>query len=138
MTTRHWQPITRSWTGILSLMLTLAAAVWLVSVYVQARYVTPRDKATVEGLKKKATRDVEVQKVLQPEFERQHQVLVARRNAYNRGSLVLLISLGVFLAWYKWFRPGPGESAGCRSGCGDWSSVPRAARKSGRRRGARN
>ena len=45
-------------------------------------------------------------------MDRQHLVLVARRNAYNRGSYLLLVSLGLFLAWCKWFRPSAAECVG--------------------------
>jgi len=88
------------------------AAVTLLSAYIHARRVTPREKAMVDSLKEKARTDAEVQKVLQPELDRQHQVLVLRRKIYGGGGVALLLSSGMFLAWLKWFRPGKGEWAG--------------------------
>ncbi len=119
MKASRWQLVARSWVGIIAALIAIVAAVWLLSVYLHARYVTPIDKATVDALKKKAILDVEVQKILQPELDRQHEALTKRRNAYNRGSLLLLISIGIFLAWYKWFRPEVGE----------WVRVPLGLRK---------
>jgi NADH-quinone oxidoreductase subunit F len=107
-----WQALARSWTGLLAAALAVAAGVWLLSVYVQAVRVTPVEKALVDSLKQKAKTDAEVQKVLQPEFDRQHLELVKRRNAYNRVGLLLLLAVGVFFAWYKWFRPAAGEWTG--------------------------
>jgi len=101
----RWRLIARSWAGIVAAFIALAAAVWLLSVYIHARRVTPVEKALVDSLKVKARTDLEIQKILQPELDRQHESLVKRRNAYNRGGLLLLISIGIFLAWFKWFRP---------------------------------
>ncbi len=88
--------------------LAIAAAVWLVSEYLYARHVTPIEKARVEALKLKAKTDAEVQKVLKPEWDRQHEELVRRRNAYRCGGLALLVALGVFFAWIRWLRPAEG------------------------------
>jgi NADH:ubiquinone oxidoreductase subunit F (NADH-binding)/NADH:ubiquinone oxidoreductase subunit E/Pyruvate/2-oxoacid:ferredoxin oxidoreductase delta subunit len=114
MKSGRWKSTVRSWTGITAAIIVALASVWLISVYIHARYVTPRDKAVIDSLKKKATQDIEVQKVLQPEMDRQHRVLVVRRTQYNVGSLALLIALAILLAWYKWFRPGRG----------DWTGIP--------------
>jgi NADH:ubiquinone oxidoreductase subunit F (NADH-binding)/NADH:ubiquinone oxidoreductase subunit E/Pyruvate/2-oxoacid:ferredoxin oxidoreductase delta subunit len=97
---------------MIAAVVVIAAAAWLISVYIHARRVTPIDKAKVEELKLKARTDAEVQKILQPELDRQHQGLVVRRNAYTIGGRLLLISLGIFLVWCKWFRPGRGEWVG--------------------------
>ncbi len=102
----------RTWIGILSLSVALAAALWLLAVYVQAVRITPVDKARVDSLKEKAKTDAEVQKTLQPELDRQHESLVTRRNAYRRSGLLLLISAGIFLAWFKWLRPKNRAAAG--------------------------
>ena len=101
----------RSWTGILAAFLAVASAAWLLSEYIHARRITPVDKAIVDSLKEKARTDAEVQKILQPEMDRQHESLVRRRNAYRRGGLLLLICAGISLAWFKWFRPKPADKA---------------------------
>ena len=109
---RRWTSVIRSWAGIGAALVALIAAVWLFSVYVQAQRALPVEKALVDDLKAKARTDAEVQKILQPELDRQHETLVRKRKVYDRGGIVLLIAAGVFLAWFKWFRPGPGEWAG--------------------------
>jgi NADH-quinone oxidoreductase subunit F len=96
--------------------LAVAAALCLLSFYIHARLVTPGEKALVDSLKLQAKTDAETQKVLQPEFDRQHQELVIRRYAYNWGGLLLLVSTGVFFAWFKWLRPPQGEWAGVPQG----------------------
>ncbi len=112
MTSARWKSILRSWGGIITLTTAISAASWLVLVYAHSLRVTPVEKALIDSLKEKAKTDVEVQKTLQPEMDRQHESLVRRRNAYSRGGLVLLISIGIFLAWFKWFRPEPNEWVG--------------------------
>ncbi len=108
----RWNCVARSWGGLVAAILVVGAAAWLLAAYINACYVIPRDKATVDELKKKATLDAEVQKILQPELDRQHRAVVARRNAYNRGGYLLLVSFGLFLAWYKWLRPSAEECVG--------------------------
>ena len=98
--TKRW----RDWIGVTAACVALLSAVWLLSVYVHALRITPVDKALVDSLKEKARSDSEIQKLLQPELDRQHASLVRRRNAYSRGGLLLLISAGIFLAWYKSLR----------------------------------
>jgi NADH-quinone oxidoreductase subunit F len=114
MKNARWKSIVRAWTGIAAAIVVALTSAWLISVYIHARYVTPRDKVIIESLKKKATQDREVQKVLLPEMDRQHKAQVVRRTQYNIGSLALLIALAIFLAWFRWFRPG-------RDG---WTGVP--------------
>ena len=115
MTRRRLILAVRSWTGVLAALIVVASATWLVAEYVHARLVTPRETALVDALKLKARTDTEVQKVLLPEFDRQREALARRHRAYSWGGPLLLISLGVFLAWVKWLRPGRGE----------WVGVPR-------------
>ena len=67
-------------------------------------------------LQEKGRTDTEIQKVLKPEWERQHEELVRRRSAYRFGGLSLLVSIGVFLAWMRWLRPAEGEWAGVPPG----------------------
>jgi len=107
-----WKSVAKSWVGIIAACIAVIAAVWLLSVHIHARIVTPVEKAYVDELKEKARTDSEIQKILQPELDRQHQSAVSRRNVYNRGGLLLLVMAGIFLAWIKWLRPGPGEWRG--------------------------
>jgi NADH-quinone oxidoreductase subunit F len=107
-----WKSIIRSWIGLAAVCIALVAAVWLLSVHIRARFHDPTDKAYVEELKQKASTDTEIQKILQPELDRQHQTAVRRRAIYNGTGLLLLIMAGIFLVWYKWLRPGPGEWRG--------------------------
>ena len=93
--------------GFLAALAAAAASIWLLAVYIHAVRVTPTDKAIVDSLKEKAKSDVEVQKILQPELDRQHEAAVQRRKAYNRGGILLLVSVGIFLIWFKWFRAAP-------------------------------
>lgn len=92
----------------------LGAAVVLTGFYIHARIVTPIEKTRVEALQLRGRTDAEAQKVLLPEFERQHQELVVRRAAYRAGGVTLLVSLAIFLAWMTWLRPASGQ----------WSGVP--------------
>ncbi len=106
----------RSWTGIIAALTAVLAAIWLLSVHIHAVRVTPIDTARVEELKEKAKTDAEIQKILQPELDRQHKALVKRRNAYDRGGVLLLIAVGTFLVWFKWLRPRQGEWTGIPAG----------------------
>jgi NADH-quinone oxidoreductase subunit F len=90
--------------GMAAAVIAAIAAVWLLSVYIHACRVLPVEKALVESLKEKARTDAEVQKILQPETDRQHEATVARRNTYRRAGLVLLFASAAFLAWAKWLR----------------------------------
>lgn len=119
----RWKLTIRSWAGILAGCLAIAAATWLLSVYIHARIVDPENAAQIEILKEQGQTDTSVQEVLQPELERQYQELAQRRQAYKQGGLVLLISVGVFLVWIRWLRPGPGEWAGLPAGIADRISI---------------
>jgi NADH:ubiquinone oxidoreductase subunit F (NADH-binding)/NADH:ubiquinone oxidoreductase subunit E/(2Fe-2S) ferredoxin/Pyruvate/2-oxoacid:ferredoxin oxidoreductase delta subunit len=112
MKTGRWKSIARTWVGIVAGLTATIAAVWLLSVYIHARRVDPVEKALVDSLRAKARTDAEVQKILQPELDREHASLVKRHNAYDRGGLLLLVSAGIFLAWFKWLRPKRGNWAG--------------------------
>jgi NADH-quinone oxidoreductase subunit F len=92
----------RAWLGVLAAVTAAAAAFWLLGVYIYARVVVPDETALVAALKEKAKTDASVQKVLQPELDRQHLAVMARRKAYDRGGIVLLIASAVFLAWHRW------------------------------------
>ena len=106
---RPWLGIARSWLGIVAAAVAVVCAVWLASEYAYARYVTPIEKARVDALRLQAKTDAEVQKILKPEWDRQHEELVRRRNAYRWSGLALLISIGVFFAWIRWLRPAEDE-----------------------------
>lgn len=114
MKTVGWKSVVRSWIGPVAACAVVIAAGLLLSVQIHARLLAPAEKAYVDDLKQKARSDREIQKVLQPELDRQHQAAVRRRAVYDRGGLLLLIMAGIFLAWFKWLRPSPGE----------WKGVP--------------
>jgi hypothetical protein len=60
----------------------------------------------VESLKERARTDATIhQKLLQPEFDRQRESLARRQAVYRRVGLLLVVSLGVWVAWFRWFRP---------------------------------
>jgi hypothetical protein len=40
-----------------------------------------------------------------PELDRQGREVIAQRNAYDRGGIILLISAVAMIAWLGWFRP---------------------------------
>jgi NADH:ubiquinone oxidoreductase subunit F (NADH-binding)/NADH:ubiquinone oxidoreductase subunit E/NAD-dependent dihydropyrimidine dehydrogenase PreA subunit len=97
--------VARSWLGVAAAIVALASAIWLASEYAYARYITPIEAARVAALKEQAKTDAEVQKVLKPEWDRQHEELVGRRSAYRIGGVTLLAAIGVFFAWMRWLRP---------------------------------
>ncbi len=111
MTRTNWKQTARSWIGLAAALAVVLSAILLLSVYIHARLVTPADEARVKALKEAAKTDIEVQKVLQPELDRQHLVQVRRRSIYGGGGLLLVLSAGVFLVWYRWLRPDRSEEA---------------------------
>ncbi len=105
--------VARSWGGLAAAAIALCSAAWLVAEYVHAVRVAPVEKALVESLKERARTDGTIhQKLLQPEFDRQRLALERRHAIYNRVGLLLVVSLGVWVAWFRWFRPKPGEWIG--------------------------
>jgi NADH-quinone oxidoreductase subunit F len=86
-------------------LVAVVSAGWLLAAYVHARRVEPVEKALIDTLKTQARTDPSVQKILQPELDRQTKVLAARRLVYRRTGLVSLISGAVFLLWRQWRRP---------------------------------
>jgi polyferredoxin len=109
---RKWVSITRTWIGIVALFVMTISLVWLLATYVHARRITPANKVLVESLIEKAKSDAEVQKVLQPELDRQHKASVERRKIYAGGGLALSLSAGLWIGWLRWFRPQKGNGAG--------------------------
>jgi hypothetical protein len=103
----------RSWGGLAAAAIAMCSAAWLVAEYVHAVRVAPAEKALVESLKARARTDATVhQKLLQPEFDRQRESLARRHAVYGRVGLLLLVSLGVWMAWFRWLRPKTGEWVG--------------------------
>jgi polyferredoxin len=111
-TPRRWEAIARTWTGILAAIILLAFSTWLIGTYIHAKIVYPSEKALVESLKEKAKNDAEIQKILQPELDRQLREVTARRHAYDRGGIIVLISAALLIVWLGWLRPRHGCGAG--------------------------
>jgi hypothetical protein len=105
--------VARSWGGLAAAAIVLCSAVWLTAEYLHAVRVAPAEKVLVEALKVQARTDPTVHlKRLQPEFDRQRESLARRHAVYNRVGLLLVVSLGVWVAWFRWLRPKPGEWVG--------------------------
>jgi polyferredoxin len=106
------EAVARTWAGILASCLLALSMILLLGTYVHARRVIPGEKALVESLKEKAKTDAEIQKILQPELDRQHKAAVFRRLVYSRGGGGLLLSAAALLVWLSWLRPKHGQGAG--------------------------
>jgi len=116
MRTRGPIGLVRSWFGVAAAAIVLCSAAWLTAEYLRAVRVVSAEKATIASLQERARTDATIHAtLLQPEFDRQREALGRRLKAYRRGGLLLLISLGAFMVWIKWLKPGPGE----------WAGVPR-------------
>ncbi len=103
----------RSWIGVITAVIVVGAAAWLVIEYVAAVRVAPGEKALVESLKERARTDATIHKtLLQPEYDRQRLALQRRARAYKVGGILLLGSVAFFLVWIKWLKPRRGEWAG--------------------------
>jgi hypothetical protein len=103
----------RSWAGLAAAAIALCSAAWLFAEYAHAAWVAPSEKALVEALKVQARTDATIhQTLLQPEFDRQREALARRHAVYNRVGLVLLVSVGVWVAWFRWLSPEPGHWVG--------------------------
>ncbi len=106
------EALVRTWAGLIALIIIASSASWLLATYIEYRRVYVADRALVDSLKEKAKNDAEVQKLLQPELERQHREAVARRYAYDRGGMLLILSSAFFIFWLNVLRPAYGEGAG--------------------------
>ena len=105
--------VARSWGGLVAAAIAMCSAVWLAAEYAYAVRVEPAEKKLVESLKQQARTDATVhQKLLQPEFDRQRVALERRHAVYDRVGLALVVSIGVWLGWFRWLRPKPGEWVG--------------------------
>jgi polyferredoxin len=109
---RRWEAIARTWTGIASSLVLAASFVLLMATYIHAQRVLPGEKVLVDSLKEKAKNDAEIQKILQPELDRQHNAAVVRRLIYARGGNALLLSAAVLMLWLGYLRPRSGTGAG--------------------------
>jgi polyferredoxin len=112
MPPRRWEAMARTWAGILAGLIVLISATWLLAVFVHARQVAQRDITYANQLREQATSDAAIQKILQPELDRQHTAAVARRRAYNFSGTALMLSFALWIAWLMLFRPKQGGGAG--------------------------
>jgi polyferredoxin len=124
-----WEAIVRTWSGPLAALVLASSVVWVSAVYLHAYRVTPKEKALVESLKEKARSDAEIQKILQPELDRQHKSAVTRRRAYNWGGDILLVSAAFVIAWFASIRPKKGAGAGFPAGILKYLEKPPEKRK---------
>ena len=109
---RRWEAIVRTWTGILAGFIVVVSATWLFVTYIHAWRVSQTDMAYANQLREKATGDAEIQKILQPELDRQHNAAVVRRRAYTFGGAALILSFAIWIAWVMKLRPKQGCAAG--------------------------
>jgi hypothetical protein len=109
---RRWEGVARTWTGVIAICFLAGSIVVLVSTYVRARLAIPAEQALVTSLKEKSKTDAEIQKILQPELDRQHKAAISRRLVYGRGGGVLIISGALFIFWFLSLRPKRGTGAG--------------------------
>jgi len=115
MSPRRPAAVGRSWIGPIAAAIALCAAAWLTGEYIHAVWRASVEKAAVASLQERARTDATIHsQLLQPEFDRQRIELERRLVVYRRGGFLLLISLGAFLAWTRWLKPGSG----------DWVGVP--------------
>jgi polyferredoxin len=108
----HWESVLRTWAGIIAILAITTSAILLTTTYLKAYRAIPGEKALVESLIEKSRSDAEIQKILQPELDRQQKSLAARNNVYNFGGIILLTSSAFFIAWFRWLRPKQGTGAG--------------------------
>ncbi len=126
---KPWEAVARTWVGILTSGILVLSSMLLLGTYVQARRVQPAQKVLVDSLKEKAINDAEIQKILQPELERQHNSAVLRRSIYSLGGDTLLISAVIFLFWLARFRPSYGAGAGAPDVILRWLEKPPEQKK---------
>jgi ferredoxin len=121
---RRWEAIARTWTGIAAGLIVAISCVWLLTTHFQARQAAREETALADSLREKAKTDAEIQKILQPELDRQLQAAVARRRIYDRGGLALLLSAALLTAWLRWLRPKQGGGAGVPSKIAKFLEMP--------------
>lgn len=121
---RPWEGALRTWVGILTFCILVVSATLVLGTYVHAKRVLPGQKVLVESLREKSINDAEIQKVLQPELERQHNAAALRRAIYDRGGDVLLVSAALFILWLTRLRPKHGMGAGAPTMVLRWLEQP--------------
>jgi polyferredoxin len=126
---RRWEAIARTWTCLAAAILVAVTGFWLFVTYVHAWHAMPGDKARIESLREQSKTDAEVQKVLQPELDRQHNAAVARRRIYSYSGSIFLISAALLIAWLNLFRPRQGEGAGAPKAVLKFLEMPPERRK---------
>ena len=109
---RRWEAIARTWMGILVLLSMLISATGLLGTYIHAWKASRTDMAYANALREKATTDAEIQKILQPELDRQHKAAVVRRRVYDFGGATLLLAAALWIVWVTRYRPKQGYGAG--------------------------
>jgi polyferredoxin len=109
---RPWESIVRTWSGLAAGLIVVLSLGFLLTTYVLQKRTDPRDKAFVESLKENAKNDATVQKILQPELDRQQKAVTARRHIYDRVGWILLASAALLILWLNWLRPKQGTGAG--------------------------
>jgi hypothetical protein len=109
---RPWEAVARTLVGPAAGLIIVLSLGTLLTTYIVQKHAAPRDKALVESLKEKSKTDAEVQKILKPEWDRQHKAAVVRRILYDRVGTTLLVSAGILIFWLTWFRPKQGSGAG--------------------------
>jgi polyferredoxin len=107
-----WAAIARTWTGLAAGLIVVLSLGFLLTTYVIQKRSVPRDKALIESLIENAKNDATVQKILQPELERQQKALTFRRHVYDRVGWILLASAALLVLWLNWLRPKQGTGAG--------------------------
>ncbi len=109
---RSWEAVARTWTGLVAGLIVLVALGFILTVYITQKRAASRDTALVESLQEKAKTDAAVQRILQPELDRQQAAAASRRFIYDRVGWILLISAAVLILWLKRLRPKQGAGAG--------------------------
>jgi polyferredoxin len=109
---RPLEAIVRTWSGLVAGLIVVLSLGFLLTTYVIQKRTASRDKALIESLTEDARNDAAVQKIIQPELERQQKVLAFRRHVYDRVGWILPFSAALLIAWLNWFRPKHGAGAG--------------------------
>jgi polyferredoxin len=109
---RPWEAVARTWAGVAAGFIVVASLGFLLTTYIAQKSAASRDKSLIESLVEKAKNDAEVQKILQPELDRQQKAAAARRFIYDCVGGVLLVSAAVLILWLSWLRPKQGAGAG--------------------------
>jgi hypothetical protein len=107
-----WEAIVRTWIGPAAGFIIVVSLGFLLTTYIAQKSTAFRDKSLIESLIEKAKNDAGIQKILQPELDRQQKAAAARRLIYDLVGKVLLVSAAVLILWLSWLRPKQGAGAG--------------------------